>query len=150
MPIKKKPTDNLSTENVSLYGIDYAKTKEQIKSLEGHCKEIRKPLEEYLDVYGHTLDNGSILAVVVHGDKDVCLRKTFRAGKVLLPEAEDVLRENGLDECIEMVPTIREDVIERLYDEGRISDELLQQLYKEKPSYAFSVDIKKHYNEEDL
>ena len=140
----------MSAENAALYGIDYAKTKEQIKSLEGHCKEIRKPLEAFLDEVGRTLDNGSKLAVVTLADKDVHLRKTFRAGKVLLPEAEDVLRENGLGECIEMVATIREDVIERLYDEGRISDELLQRIYQAKPTYAFSVDVKEHFDESGI
>ena len=61
----------------------------------------------------------------------------------------DVLRENGLDECIEEVPTIREDVLERLYEEGKVSDEVLQKIYAEKSSWAFSVDLKPHYDGEE-
>ena len=67
----------------------------------------------------------------------------MRVSKVLLPEAIDILREKGLeDECVEMVPTIREDVLERLYQEGDLTDEDLSKIYQPKSSYAFSVELK--------
>lgn len=147
---KKKVKTNATSEEVALKGIAYVNTKDQIKTLEGECKELRKPLEAFLDEFGRTTESGSILAVVTHGDKDVCLHKTLRTGKTLLPEAQSILESNGFKECVEMVPTVREDVIERLYEEGKIPDSLLQQIYQEKSSFAFSVDLKPHYDEADI
>lgn len=139
---KKKSFDELSNEEIALRGIEYANKKDAIKELEAQCKECRKPLEAYIDSEGRVLESGSKLVVIPHADVDVHLKKTLRVGKQLLPEAIDVLRENGLDECIEEIPTVREDVIERLYSEGKISDELLKTIYQSKSTYAFSVEIK--------
>lgn len=139
---KKKSFEELSNEEITLRGIEYANKKDAIKELEAQCKECRKPLEAYIDSEGRVLESGSKLAVIPHADVDVHLKKTLRVGKQLLPEAIDVLRENGLDECIEEIPTVREDVIERLYSEGKISDELLKTIYQSKSTYAFSVEIK--------
>lgn len=139
---KKKSFEELSNEEIALRGIEYANKKDAIKELEAQCKECRKPLEAYIDSEGRVLESGSKLAVIPHADVDVHLKKTLRVGKQLLPEAIDVLRENGLDECIEEIPTIREDVIERLYSEGKISDEVLKTIYQDKSTYAFSVEIK--------
>lgn len=139
---KKKSFEELSNEEIALRGIEYANKKNAIKELEAQCKECRKPLEAYIDSEGRVLESGSKLAVIPHADVDVHLKKTLRVGKQLLPEAIDVLRENGFDECIEEIPTVREDVIERLYSEGKISDELLKTIYQGKSTYAFSVEIK--------
>ena len=142
---KKLGTKSLaefSNEEIALHGIEYVNKKDAIKELESQCKECRKPLEAYIDSEGRVLANGSKLAVLTHADVDIHLKKTLRVSKLLLPEAIDVLRENGLDECIEEVPTVREDIIERLYLEGKISDEVLRTIYKDKSTYAFSVEIK--------
>lgn len=140
--IKKKSFEELSNEEIALRGIEYANKKDVIKELEAQCKEYRKPLEAYIDSEGRVLESGSKLAVLTHADVEVHLKKTLRVGKQLLPEAIDVLRENGLDECIEEIPIVREDVIERLYSEGKISDGLLKTIYQDKSTYAFSVGIK--------
>lgn len=140
--IKKKSFEELSNEEIALRGIEYANKKDVIKELEAQCKEYRKPLEAYIDSEGRVLESGSKLAVLTHADVEVHLKKTVRVGKQLLPEAIDVLRENGLDECIEEIPIVREDVIERLYSEGKISDGLLKTIYQDKSTYAFSVGIK--------
>lgn len=139
---RKRLYEDLSNEEIALRGIEYANKKEAIKELEAQCKECRKPLESYIDSNGKILESGSKLAVLTHADVDVYLKKILRVGKQLLPEAIDVLRENGFDECIEEIPTIREDVIERLYFEGKISDDLLKLIYQDKSTYAFSVEIK--------
>lgn len=143
MPKKvTKSSSALSNEDIALRGIEYVNKKESIKELESQCKSCRKPLEEYIDTEGIILSSGSKLAVVSHADVDIHLKKTLRVSKVLLPEAIDILRENGLDECIEELPIVREDVIEQCYAEGKISDELLTKIYKSKSSYAFSVEVK--------
>ena len=139
---KKKSFEELSNEEIALRGIEYANKKDAIKELEAQCKECRKPLEAYIDSEGRVLESGSKLAVLTHADVDVHLKKTLRVGKQLLPEAIDILRENGFDECIEEIPTVREDVIERLYSEGKISDDFLKSIYQDKSTYAFSVEIK--------
>lgn len=139
---RRKSFEELSNEEIALRGIEYANKKDAIKELEAQCKECRKPLEEYVDSDGRVLESGSKLAVISHADVDVYLKKTLRVGKQLLPEAIEVLRENGFEECIEEVPTVREDVVERLYSEGKISDEVLTKIYQEKSTYAFSVELK--------
>lgn len=142
MPTKKKSFEDLSNEDIALRGIDYFNKKDAIKELEAQCKVCRKPLEAYIDSSGKVLESGSKLAVVSHADVDVYLKKTLRVGKQLLPEAIDILRAYKLDECIEEIPTVREDVVERLYSEGKISDELLKKIYQDKSTYAFSVELK--------
>lgn len=147
--IVKKVLAELSNEQLALQGIDFANKKQAIKELDAQCKEIRKPLEDAVMKSGRTLSSGSKILVVPYADKNVHLKETLRVGKVLLPEAMDVIHENGLDECIEQVPTIREDVLERLYVEGKISDDVLQKIYAEKSSWAFSVDLKPNYDAEE-
>lgn len=139
---KKKSFEELSNEEIALRGIEYANKKDAIKELEAQCKECRKPLEAYIDSEGRVLESGSKLAVLTHADVDVHLKKTLRVGTQLLPEAIDILRENGLDECIEEIPTVREDVIERLFFEGKIPDELFKRIYQDKSIYSFSVEIR--------
>lgn len=145
----KKALEELSNEQLALQGIDFVNKKQAIKELDTQCKEIRKPLEAAVMKAGRTLGSGSKVLVVTYADKDVHIKETLRVGKILLPEAMDVIRENGLEECIEEVPTIREDVLERLYEEGKVSDEILQKIYAEKSSWAFSVDLKPHYDGEE-
>lgn len=123
-------------------GIDYVNKKDAIKTIEAEIKELRTPLEAYLKENGKELPNGSRLAVVTHADKDVHLKQTLRVSKVLLPEAIDVLKANKLDACIESVEVIREDVLEQMYNMGQIKDDILTKVYKEKPTYAFSVELK--------
>ena len=144
---KRKSFIEMSNEDIALRGIEYVNKKAAIKELESQCKEYRKPLEAYIDSAGRVLESGSKLAVISHADVDVHLKKTLRMGKVLLPEAIDVLRDNGLDECIEEVPIIREDILEQLYLSGRISDEILRSVYQEKPTYAFSVELKEKFSD---
>lgn len=140
---RKADFSELSNEQIALKGIEYANKKDATKELDKQCKELRKPLEEYLSASGKELASGSILAVVSHADVDVHLKKkTLRVSKVLLPEAFDVLTECGCSECIENVPTIREDVLERLIDEGKIDEESIKKIYELKKSYAFSVELK--------
>ena len=139
---KKKSYAELSNEDLALRGIEYVNKKNAIKELENQCKECRKPLEEAIKSGGRTLESGSKLLVLPHADVDVHLKQTLRVGKVLLPEAIDVLRENGLDECIEEVPYVREDVLESMYAAGKVSLEILKKIYRNKESFAFSVEVK--------
>ena len=139
---KKHDFGEVSNEEIALKGIEYFNKKDAQKELDKQCKELRKPLETYIATSGKTLESGSVLAVVSHADVDVHLKKTLRISKVLLPEAFDVLKECGCEECIENVPTIREDVLERLYSEGKIIEENLNRIYELKKSYAFSVELK--------
>lgn len=145
--LKKKSFEELSNEELALRGIEYVNKKDAIKELEAQCKECRKPLEEYVSEEGKVLDSGSKLVVLPHADIDVHLKQTLRVSNVLLPEAMDILKENGLEECIENVPVIREDVLERLYKEGKVPDEVLKSVYAEKKSYAFSVEIKERFGD---
>lgn len=139
---KKKSYSDLSNEDLALRGIDYVNKKSAIKELEAQCKECRKPLEEAIKESGRTLESGSRLLVLPHADVDVHLKQTLRVGKVLLPEAIDVLRENGLDECIEEVPYVREDVLENMYKAGKVTTDVLKRIYQSKESFAFSVEVK--------
>ena len=140
---KKKFRSDYSNEQLALIGIEFANKKDAIKELESQCRECRKPLEAYIDTEGKTLASGSRLAVLSHADVDVHVKKTLRVSKVLLPEAIDYLREKGFDkECVETIPFVREDVIERLYQEGTITDEDLSRIYQPKASFAFSVELK--------
>lgn len=142
MPKAKKSATPLDNEQLALQGLEFYNKKATIKELEGQCKTIRQPLEDAVMSGGRETDKGSKVLVIPFADKDVHLKETLRVGKILLPEAIDVLKENGLEECIENVPTVREDVLERLYDAGKVSDEVLKKIYAEKSSYAFSVDVK--------
>lgn len=139
---KKKAYSDLSNEDLALRGIEYVNKKSVIKELEAQCKECRKPLEEAIKASGRTLDSGSRLLVLPYADMDVHLKQTLRVGKVLLPEAIDVLRENGLDECIEEVPYVREDVLESMYNAGKVTTDVLKRIYQSKESFAFSVEVK--------
>lgn len=146
MPKPKKVATPISNEELALRGMEFYNKKLAIKELETQCKEIRTPLEDAVKTSGAETDKGSKILVLPFADKEVHLKETLRVGKTLLPEAIDVLKENGLEECIENVPTIREDVLERLYDAGKVSDEVLAKIYATKTSFAFSVDVKDRFD----
>lgn len=137
----------LSNEELALRAIEYVNKKAAMKELDTQCKECRVPLEEAVESSGKTLSSGSRLLVLPHADVDVHLKQTLRVGKVLLADAMDVIKENHLDECIEEIPTIREDILERMYNEGKIPDKVLSQIYAEKSSYAFSVEVKERFGD---
>lgn len=144
--ITKKTVDSLSNEELALKGVEYYNKKLAIKELETQCKEIRVPLESAAKTLGVVTPKGSKILVLPLADKEVHLKETLRVGKVLLPEAIDILRENGLGECIEDIQVIREDVLERLYDSGKVSDEILKKIYVMKESFSFSVDVKDRFD----
>ena len=148
MPKAKKTSapSTLSNEELALKGMEFYNKKLAIKELETQCKEIRGPLEEAAKTSGAETDKGSKILVLPLADKEVHLKETLRVGKILLPEAIDILKENGLEECIENVPTIREDVLERMYDAGKVSEDVLKKIYSTKESYAFSVDVKDRFD----
>lgn len=148
MPKKRTP-NKLSSEEVALLGIQFNKNKDAIKGLESENKKLREPLEVYLQENGSVPNEeaGHRVCVISHADVDVILKYTHRVTQVLQPDAMDILRGEGLDEAIETVEVIREDVIERLYQEGKISDEVLRSLYAPKASDAFSVSVKGKFDE---
>lgn len=149
MPTKKSkaPLAGISNEEqIASLGVNYVKCQTDKKQIDSEMKTIRKPLEDYLGAMGKELPNGSFLSVVPFADKEVHLKSTLRTSKSQLPEALDVLKENGLEECIEHVPMIREDIVERMYEEGKISDDILAKIYAPKKSFAFSVDIKPRFD----
>lgn len=90
MPVKKEKSTQ-SVKDLALLGINYANNKKEIKHLEAECTKMRKPLESYLEEEGHVLESGSKLAILPYVDVEVHLKKTLRTGKVLLPEAMEVL-----------------------------------------------------------
>lgn len=146
----KKALSDLSNEQLALNGIDFFNKKAAIKELDAQCKEIRVPLEQAVMNTGKTTESGSKILVLPYADKEVHIKETLRVGKVLLPEAIDVLKKHGFKECVENVPTVREDVIERLYEQGTLPLDVLKQVYAEKPSFAFSVEVKNKFNEESV
>lgn len=148
MPSSKKKKGQVYDETeLALIGIDYVNKKKVVKELETQIKTLRTPLESFVVEHGKELESGSKLSVIPYTDVDVHLKQTFRAGKVLRAEAIEVLTENHLEECIENVPIVREDVIERLYEAGKISDEVISKLFAEKSTYAFSVEIKEKFKD---
>lgn len=149
MPSKKEKKNSFTEEELALMAIGFVKNKEFIKNFETQNKEYRAPIEEYAIANGKKLPTGSTLTVLSHADVDIHLKRTLKVSQVLLPEASDIIKENHLEDCIETVEVIREDVLERLYDAGKISPEVLQRLYAPKESWAFSVELKKKSGHEE-
>jgi hypothetical protein len=145
MPTKKKNAAAIKAEDAAVAGLAYVAKKEQIKALENECKKLRPDLEGFVEANGQVQESGTQVAVLNHAGMDVTLKRVYRESQTLVPDAEDILRANGLEEAIETVTVVREDVIERLYDDNKISDDLLRSLYTSKSSYAFSAEAKKHY-----
>ena len=140
---RKKSNAPLTEDELALQGITYHRNKAAIKALETENKKLRTPLEDaVMGSAGKETTNGSRVLVIPHADKEVVLKETLRCSKVLLPEAIEELEKAGLEVCIEEIKVVREDVLEALYEKGKVSDELLQKIYQEKSSYAFSVDVK--------
>ena len=152
MPRKKQETGSLTAETAALNAIQFSKNKDTIKTLETANKKLREPLEAYLTENGSipNEESGHKVCVLNHADKEIVLKYTHRVSAVLQPDAIDILRRKGITEPIETIEVVREDVISRLYDEGKISDKLLKELYAQKPSDAFSVTIKDKFHAESV
>lgn len=148
MPKKAK---NYNNEDLALMGITYSQNKNKIKEIESANKKLREPLESAVTESGQILDSGSQVLSLVHADKEVVIKRTLRAGKVLLPEAVDVLMEAGFKECVETLTVVREDVVESLYEAGKIDEDVIKKIYQPKDVYAFSVDVKeRRYVDEEI
>ena len=77
---KPKKSSELSNEEMALLGIQHVNKKEAIKELDKQCKELRSPLESYLESSGKVTSTGSRLAILPYADVDVTLN--IHAGKV--------------------------------------------------------------------
>lgn len=130
---------------IELLAIKYNENKKAIKSLDEENKKIREPLEDYLRNKGVIPNetSGHKMCDLSYADVDIRLKYTHKVTAVLQPDAVDILKRNKLESAVETVEVVREDVIERLYDEGKISDDLMKELYVSKESNAFSVEVTK-------
>lgn len=147
MPKKKTPT--ASAQDVALLGVNYIALKQEQKRLDDEAKAIRPVLENYLEQNLSEDSKGHQFAVVMHADKEVILQKTLRVGSVLRAEALDVLKELNLHECIETVEVVREDVVEQLHAQGKITDKQLSRIFAMKKNYAFSVKLNDKFDVEE-
>lgn len=136
------PTE-CNQEEIALLGIGYVNKKDEEKKIKAEITKLRKPLEEWMNAHEQTIPNGSKLCVLSHAGTNVNLKRTLRTSKELVPEAEDILHEEGLDDCLETITIVREDRIEAMYNAGKITDEQLAKLYIPKDSFAFSVTLTK-------
>ena len=144
MPAKKKvgaktPVD---AETIALQAIEFDNCKKEVKRYNDHCSELKEPLEQYVEAHCHVTSKGHKVVELAHADVDITLTKTLRTSAVFVPEAADILRKHKLTECIEKVEVVRDDIVQRMHEEGRISDELLAQICQMKENYAFSVSVK--------
>lgn len=149
MPKKALKNEPLTTEQIALAGINYVSLKDKEKELKEAQKKIRVPLEDFLNKNGRETASGSLVSEVSYADKVVTMTNTLRVSKILLPEAMDILKTSGLEDCIEYAPVIREDVLEVKVQNGEISADILRSIYQLKESYAFSVSLKDKFNEDE-
>lgn len=143
MPKKKVVNEELTSEQVAIIGINYLAKKDEEKKVKAQIAGLRTPLEQWMDKKEQEISGGSKMCEVSHAGNVISLKRTLRTTQELVPEAETILRANGLEDCIENVPIIREDRIESMYNAGKITDAQLKELYIGKASYAFSVSCKK-------
>lgn len=141
MAKKKINPTTVNPEEIALLGIGYVTKKDEEKKIKSVITKLRKPLEEWMDAHEQTTDSGSKLCALPHAGTMVNLKRTLRTSKELVPEAEDILRAEGLEDCLETVTLVREDRIESMYNAGKITDEQLQKLYIPKENFAFSVTL---------
>lgn len=132
----------VNAETIALQAIEFDTCKKESKKYSDHCNELKAPLEQYVDAYCHVTPKGHKVVELTHADMDITLTKTLRTSAVFVPEAIDILKKHKLTECIEKVEVVRDDIVQRMYEEGKISDELLSQLCQTKENYAFSVSVK--------
>lgn len=145
----RKKIQGYDMDDLPLLGIQFSQKKEAIKELNNQCTQLRVPLEEALEVSGRVDDKGSRLLVLPHADVDVHLKHSRRVSVSLVDNAEDILRDNKLDDCIKTVTTteIDEAQLQHLYELGDVSKEVIASLYTSKEIYAFSVDVKEAFRE---
>lgn len=141
--VKKNSLDELTEEKVALLGIDYVAKKDLEKRLKAELADVRKPLESWMDANQREIDGGSKLCILSHAGTNVNLKRTLRSSLELVPEAEDILKAEGLNDCLEEITIIREDRIDAMYKAGKITDEQLKKIYRSKDSFAFSVKLTK-------
>jgi len=130
-------------DEIGVKAAAYMTLKRQIKELTDKSNEYRVDLEDYIDNNGKEDSKGHIIIVVSHAGQEFELKKESRVSSVQDPEIVDKLKANlgpvNLAKVIEKVEVVRDDVIEVLHEQGKISDELLSKLYSEKTIYAFKV-----------
>lgn len=142
---KRKLVENkeVTPEVAALIGINYVDKKNIEKQLKGEIKELRVPLESFMDTHQKELAGGSKICVLTHAGTEINLKRTLKTSKELVPEADTILKAEGLNDCLETVTLVREDRIDAMYNAGKITDEQLRRLYKPVSSYAFSVTLSK-------
>lgn len=141
------PTKKIAQVPVELIAVKFDSNKKAIKQLEDENKELRKPLEDYLTQNGvvPNEETGHRICVLEHADAEITLKYTHKVSAILQPNAVEFLKVNGFDEAVETIEVVREDVIERLHLEGKLSDKQLKELYATKESDAFSVSVKNKF-----
>lgn len=129
--------------------LSYYQLKQDAKKYEENASNLKPSLEKYLEDNGVDMKESTKACQLFVADKEIVMRRVTRSALKFLPEATDVLKANGLTECIEKVEVVREDVLERMAENGQVSPEIMKKVYAVKQSHAFYVDVNPRVHEEE-
>lgn len=137
IPVKKEFKD------IGAIAAAYLTIKNKIADATTEMDGYKATLKEYLDQEGKKDTKGSFLAEVQHAGVTFELKKELRVSQKQDPDIISILKKEAPKEVvsrvIEKVEIVREDVLEIMQEQGKISDALLAKLYTEVKNYAFKM-----------
>jgi hypothetical protein len=114
----------------------YKGIKEQEKLLAERKKSIRDRLVAALEIEGYEDENGHIKLDLTPDLRIVHQRKESKS--INVEAAEKLLKEKGIyEDCVEMVPVIKEDAIMSAYYKEQLTEAEIDSLVEVKVVYAF-------------
>ena len=117
----------------------------QHSALGVRMNRLKQRMREAVDTSGTTEAKGHRLVefddpIQVDGVTYIGMRNEKRTSTTLASDAEEFLRQRGLwEEAIEIVETIDQDRLYRLYQLGKLSDEDMAVLFQEHATWAFTA-----------
>lgn len=139
-PSKPKPSPHSIADRL----LQWVKIRDEMKFMKNRQDQLRDQLMSVVEVEGEPDEKGSLWLdlpePVEHDGKTYSqLKRERRVGTVFLEdEAEKLLEEKGLlAEAQKTIVVLDHDEVYRLHQEGKISDEEIDAMFKENVTYAF-------------
>ena len=129
----------LTKEMAHDYAREYSEISKQIKTLEDRKKSLSNALKEYAVANGTKDDKGSSY----YDFDDYVVGSVAKTKLIPRDNIIDLLKNMGREDCVDMIEAANMTMIDKLHDEGVITDEQVESLYELKPMSASISVIKK-------
>jgi hypothetical protein len=141
---KKQEAAKLSDDEVVITALAWGTLDAKIKELSKEADAKKASLKAYIEENGVEGSDGHVRMEKRHAGNVVTLTNESRVTNSLRSDAIDTVRKTRFGpQIIETYESINLDKLEKLHQNGKLSDEYIAKLFDSKTSFAFKMKVTK-------